>query len=133
MALCIIWTVLFLAVEYTIVAPAEKAGMPCDCQLYTRRGNNTDVCCHACAEDPLCLGWSSALAASSPLLSICPTGAKTLADTTKNTAFSCLADGFWMLVTTVFALAWFAIVRCRRPPTLATADPAASKGVALGP
>ena len=35
--------------------------MPCDCQLYTRRGNNTDVCCHACAEDPLAGFTASAL------------------------------------------------------------------------
>ena len=115
--LCLVWTILFLAAEYGSVNPAEQAGMPCGCELWKARNNGTDHCCHLCDADPLCLNWAAALKQSSPLVGICSpsTSAADLPTTEKNATFSCAADGFWMLVTTFFALFWFVIVRCRSP------------------
>lgn len=117
--ICLVFTVLFLIAEYTVVAPAVAAGMPCGCHTGRTRTNNTNVCCHHCYKDPLCLKWSDSVLASGGLAAICPPGAKAgdPMSTPKNTGFSCAADGFWMLVTTIFCLAWFIILKCRPPST----------------
>lgn len=134
---CLLWTALFLAAEYAFVVPAEKAGMPCGCETWTTRGNNTNQCCHQCSTDVLCLAWSANLKATSPLVNICGPGTK-LGDEggAKNATFSCAADGYWMLVTSFFALFWLLVVKCRRPaqlpPAVMAAHPdgdASAKGI----
>ena len=124
--ICILFTALFLVAEYAIVDPAVAAGMPCGCETWTARGNNTDACCHLCASDPMCIAWSDAVRAANGLTAICPPGTKA-GDTlpnAKNSGFSCAADGYWMAVTTFFTLGWFVVLRCR--PTARTAPVAAA-------
>ena len=123
-----LFTALFLAAEYAIVSPAVDAGMPCACETWTARGNNSNQCCHACADDPLCLDFSDAVLANNGLAALCPPGTKRgdPIDTPKNAGFSCAADGFWMLVTTLFCVGWWIVIRFRpvaKPASVASATP----------
>lgn len=132
--LCILFTALFLIAEYNMVDPAVAAGMPCGCETWKARGNNTDACCHQCLADPLCIGWSDTVRAANGLTAICPPGTKAgdPPDTPKNSGFSCAADGYWMAVTTLFTLAWYLVLKCRAPVSMPEVGPIAAATPAAG-
>ena len=113
--LCLVFTLVFLLAEYTVIAPAEKLGMPCACETWVGRNNGTDACCKQCTTDPNCVAWSTALVQSNSLAGVCSPSitAAEPQSSPMNSGFSCLADGFWMLVTFFFAGFWLLIVLCR--------------------
>mmetsp|Transcript_5514 Transcript_5514/g.11048 ORF Transcript_5514/g.11048 Transcript_5514/m.11048 type:complete len:239 (-) Transcript_5514:19-735(-) len=92
------FTVVFLAIAYgTVKSKSEIDGMPCEGK------------CEDCEIDPDCSNWISEMEDKYPALKICPP-AKKSADT--DVTFSCLADGFWMLTTTLVGAVWvFATLR----------------------
>lgn len=105
--------VVFLAVAYAVIEP-ERGDMPCDGE------------CEDCAEDRNCKRWVRAVERDHPVVAICPP-ARGSAKT--DATFSCLADGYWMLVTSFVGLVWVAASYCvvrraraaaERPPARAT-------------
>lgn len=111
-------TVAFLAIAYGPIA-SEKESMPCDGK------------CEGCAIDPDCAAWVAAVEAKHSSTAICPPAtASYVGDVT----FSCLADGFWMLVTSLVGFIWLGatVTILRAAKRLhAEADPEASSGVVI--
>lgn len=93
-----------MVIAYGTIKP-EQEDMPCDGE------------CEGCIEDPDCSNWVALMEDDHPSVNICPP-AKKSADT--DVTFSCLADAYWMLCTTIIAGIWtgaaFAIFR-RSPKT----------------
>ena len=85
-------TALFLAIDYAQIEP-EKKRMPCD------------GACEDCADDPDCRAWVKEVEREHPATAVCPP-AKNSADT--DATFSCKADGYWMLVTSLINFVWLA-------------------------
>lgn len=82
--------VVFLVVAYAVIEP-EKSKQPCDGE------------CEGCEEDRNCKRWVADVEDDHPVVAICPP-TKGSADT--DATFSCLADGYWMMVTSVMGLIW---------------------------
>jgi hypothetical protein len=88
--LSIFFTIMFLAVAYNVIKN-EEYHKPCD-------GN-----CEGCVTDPNCSAWTERVQTKYPIVGICPP-AHDDADT--NVTFSCLADGYWMVVTSIVGCVW---------------------------
>ena len=56
-----------------------------------------------CTMDPDCHQWTTDMQEHHPVLSICPPARR---EAKTNVTFSCLADGWWMLVTSCIGLSW---------------------------
>ena len=106
--------VVFLVVAYAVIEP-EKSDMPCDGK------------CEDCEEDRNCKDWVKAVEDDHPIVAICP---PTLGSADTDATFSCLADGYWMMVTSLMGLIWvaasFYVVR-RARACAADADPRATE------
>ena len=88
-------TALFLVIDYAQIEP-ERATMPCD------------GACEDCAEDADCRAWVARVEREHPATAVCPP-APNAADT--DATFSCKADGYWMLVTSLVSFVWLAAGR----------------------
>ena len=92
----VFFTIMFLAVAYGVIAQ-YRDDMPCDGE------------CEDCSEDPNCSNWIADVEKRHPVTNVCPP-ARASADT--DVTFSCTADGFWMLVTSVVNIIWsYAVYR----------------------
>jgi len=89
-------TIMFLVVAYTQIKP-QKESMPCGGK------------CEGCVADPDCQQWVRKVEAKHPATAVCPPAISS-ADT--DATFSCLADGYWMLVTSVISLVWLTAAGC---------------------
>ena len=84
----------FLAVAYAVIEPLlESEAMPCGGQ-----------CDQECQQDPFCNSWALEVQQMHPAAKICPPPSNGSA----NQQFSCLADGYWMMVTSFISLVWLA-------------------------
>lgn len=86
----IVFTIIFLAVGYGVIKK-EEYHKPCDGE------------CEGCSTDPNCSSWTERVMEKYPIAGICPP-ARDSADT--NVTFSCLADGYWMVVTSIVGVIW---------------------------
>jgi len=88
--LSIFFTILFLAVAYGVIK-REEYHKPCNGE------------CEGCVTDPNCSAWTEKVETKYPIVGICPPAR---ADADTNVTFSCLADGFWMIVTSIVGCVW---------------------------
>ena len=88
--------VFFLCVAYLVIEPEER-DQPCNGK------------CEDCAEDRNCKRWVRDVEKKHDIVSICPP-TKGSADT--DATFSCLADGWWMLVTSLIGFVWLVAAFC---------------------
>ena len=88
--------VLFLVVAYTVIAPEER-DQPCDGE------------CEDCVEDRNCKAWVRGVEKKHDIVAICP---PTKGSAKTDATFSCLADGWWMLVTSLIGGVWLVAAYC---------------------
>lgn len=94
---------LFLVVGYAFIEP-DKIYQPC---------NGT---CGNCSVDPFCTNWVRSVQMKHKITILCSPAFfnTTQSNTTSGTdaTFSCLADGFWMIVTFFIGIIWFVAACC---------------------
>ena len=88
--------VVFLVGAYTVIAPEEK-DQPCDGE------------CEDCEEDRNCKAWVRGVEKKHDVVAICP---PTKGSAKTDATFSCLADGWWMLVTSLIGGVWLVAAYC---------------------
>lgn len=86
----VFFAIFFLVVGYVVIDP-KKDSMPCNGK------------CQDCGEDPDCSNWIADVEKQHPIVNVCP-AARPSADT--DATFSCLADGYWMIVTAFVCGIW---------------------------
>jgi hypothetical protein len=91
----VIFAATFLVIAYAVVVP-ERDSMPCDGK------------CEDCEEDQDCRAWVKEMEEDHPETAICPP-AKRSAET--DVTFSCLADGYWMICTSIVGAIWMVATR----------------------
>ena len=101
----VVFTITFLAIAYGIIKP-EQDDMPCDGE------------CEDCAEDPDCRAWVRDVEKEHPEVDICPAAKRSYEG---DVTFSCLADGYWMMCTSIIGALWMGscwfIIRLARQNT----------------
>ena len=109
--------VIFLCIAYVVIEP-EKSDMPCDGE------------CEDCEEDNNCKRWVRGVEEDHSVVAICP---PTRRGANTDATFSCLADGYWMLMTSLIGLVWvgaaYCIVRKARTAAAGAAGPGATEMV----
>ena len=88
--------VVFLVVAYTVIKPEER-DQPCDGE------------CEDCVEDRNCKAWVRGVEKKHDIVAICP---PTKGSAKTDATFSCLADGWWMLVTSLIGGVWLVAAYC---------------------
>ena len=88
--------VVFLIVAYTVIQPEER-DQPCDGE------------CEDCVEDRNCKAWVRGVEKKHDIVAICP---PTKGSAKTDATFSCLADGWWMLVTSLIGGVWLVAAYC---------------------
>jgi len=89
----IVFCIVFLVVAYGPIK-SEEHHKPCG------------GVCEGCLEDPNCTNWTERVMKTHPSAKICPP-ARESANT--NVTFSCTADGFWMIATSIVAALWLIV------------------------
>lgn len=108
----VVFCIVFLAVAYGPIR-SEEHHKPCD------------GICEGCAEDPNCTNWTDLVMELHPASKICPPAHES-ADT--NVTFSCKADGFWMIATSVVSFVWLIVcLQISRRAEHVQANPLATK------
>ena len=88
----VVFTVTFLAIAYGTIKP-EQENMPCDGK------------CEDCSEDLDCRAWVRDVKEEHPEVGICPAAKRSYEG---DVTFSCLADGYWMMCTSIIGMLWMA-------------------------
>lgn len=91
----VVFTTVFLCIGYAFIEPEEKL-QPCGGK------------CGNCSIDPYCSSWVAAVEEKHRSTVIChpPLFRLNNSSTGSDATFSCLADGYWMMVTSAACIIW---------------------------